>query len=53
MTDETETEYDDDYAKEAHLDRKATDGWTHCEDCGDWLHLNDVSDGVRCSCEDE
>ena len=53
MTDETETDYDDDYAKEAHLDRKATDGWTHCEDCGDWLHLNDVSDGARCSCDDD
>ena len=51
--DETETDYDDDYSKEAHLDRKAREGWTHCEACGEWIHLNDVCDGVRCSCDDE
>ena len=35
---ETETEYDDDYSKEAHLDRKALEGWPHCEECGDPNH---------------
>jgi acetyl-CoA carboxylase beta subunit len=53
MTENDETEYDDDYSKEAHLDRKAEKGWTHCEDCGEWIHLNDVCEGVRCSCDDE
>ena len=50
---ETETEYDDDYTKEQHLDRKARDGWTHCEDCGEWVHLNDLREGASCSCDDE
>ena len=53
MTDETETEYDDDYVKEAHLDRKAREGWTHCEGCGERIHLDDVREGASCSCEDE
>ena len=53
MTDETETDYDDDYTKEQHLDRKATDGWTHCEDCGDSIHLDDLREGASCSCDDE
>ena len=34
MTDETETEYDDDYVKEAHLDRKAREGWTIARSAG-------------------
>ena len=53
MTDETETEYDDDYVKEAHLDRKAREGWTHCEECGDSIHLDDLREGASCSCDDE
>jgi len=53
MTDETETEYDDDYVKEAHLDRKAREGWTHCEECGDSIHLDDVREGASCSCDDD
>ena len=43
-------DYDDDYSKEQHLDRKARDGWTHCEECGDSIHLNDLREGARCSC---
>jgi len=50
---ENETEYDDDYLKEQHIDRKAREGWTYCEECGDRIHLNDVREGVRCSCDDE
>ena len=50
---ENETEYDDDYTKEAHVDGKALEGWTYCEECGDRIHLNDVREGVRCSCDDE
>jgi hypothetical protein len=50
---ETETEYDDDYVKEAHLDRKARDGWTHCEGCGERIHLDDLREGASCSCDDE
>ena len=50
---ENETAYDDDYVKEAHLDRKAREGWTYCEECGDSIHLDDLREGARCSCEDE
>ena len=53
MTDETETDYDDDYSKELHLDRKAREGWTHCEDCGDSIHLDDLREGASCSCDDD
>ena len=45
--------YDDDYTNEAHIDRKALEGWTRCEGCGDRIHLNDVREGASCSCEDE
>ena len=44
------SEYDDDYAAEAHLDRKAKEGWTRCEECGEWIHLDDVREGVQCKC---
>jgi len=50
---ETETEYDDDYLKELHLDRKAREGWNHCEECGDRIHLDDYREGASCSCDDE
>ena len=50
---ENETEYDDDYTKEQHIDGKAIEGWTYCEECGDRIHLNDVREGASCSCEDE
>ena len=43
-------DYDDDYSAEAHLERKAKEGWTRCEECEDWLHSDDVSDGARCKC---
>jgi hypothetical protein len=42
--------YDDDYTAEAHLDRKAEEGWTVCGECGEWIHLNDAFEGVRCKC---
>ena len=35
MNENDETEYDDDYSKEQHLDLKALEGWTYCEECGD------------------
>ena len=44
------SDYDDDYSAEAHLDRKAKEGWTVCWECGEWIHLNDVCEGVRCKC---
>ena len=50
---ENETEYDDDYVNEAHVDRKAGEGWTHCEGCGERIHLDDVREGASCSCDDE
>ena len=53
MNENDETEYDDDYSKEQHLDLKALEGWTRCEGCGDRIHLNDVREGASCSCEDE
>ena len=46
------SDYDDDYTAEAHLDRKAKEGWTVCGECGEWIHLNDVCEGVRCGCEE-
>ena len=46
------SDYDDDYSAEAHLDRKAKEGWTVCGECGEWIHLNDVCEGVRCGCEE-
>ena len=50
---ESETEYDDDYLKELHLDRKAREGWNHCEECGDRIHLDDYREGASCSCDDD
>ena len=47
------SDYDDDYSAEAHLDRKAKEGWTRCEECGEWIHLDDVCEGVRCKCGEE
>ena len=44
------SDYDDDYTAEAHLDRKAEEGWTVCGECGEWIHLDDVLEGSQCKC---
>ena len=46
-------DYDDDYAAEAHLDRKEREGWTRCADCGEWIHREDFEEGATCNCDEE
>jgi acetyl-CoA carboxylase beta subunit len=46
-------DYDDDYAAEAHLDRKEREGWTRCADCGEWIHREDFEEGATCTCDEE
>ena len=48
-----ENEYDDDYTQEPHEDRKREKGWTRCEPCGEWLHVEDLTSEIGCQCEEE
>ena len=46
-----DNDYDDDYGEELHLERKAKEGWTLCQECGTWLHLEDYKTGSDfCEC---
>lgn len=45
-------EYDDDYTQELHEDRKRARGWARCDDCGEWLHVEDLANGLGCQCEE-
>tara|TARA_B100001123_G_scaffold25733_1_gene27788 strand:+ start:149 stop:322 length:174 start_codon:yes stop_codon:yes gene_type:complete len=49
---EMNEEYDDDYTQELHEDRKRARGWARCDDCGEWLHMEDLANGLGCQCEE-
>ena len=41
------------YEVENHVDARKREGWEYCEECGEWLHLEDVASGMGCRGVDE
>ena len=42
-----------DVAEMLWKDRKARDGWTSCDHCGDMMHRDDYAEGATCSCDQD